>query len=316
MTDPRLRDISCEGPAGPHRMAWWQWGADDAPDVVVCVHGLGRQGRDFDVLAGALVAAAEARGRSLRVVCPDIAGRGQSQWLADPMHYGVPTYVGDLLTLLQALHRETPIGRLDWVGTSMGGLIGMALWGTPQLPRPVPLHRLVLNDVGPVTQWAAIQRIQSYFGRPVRFASEEEGAAALWAVSSGFGPHTPAQWLALSRPMLRPLPGAAGASGGDAPGGFTLHYDPAIAVPVRAVTEADLAAAEAALWQAYDRIEAPTLLLRGQDSDLLTPETAQAMAGRGPRARVVEFPGVGHAPTLVAPDQVAVVVEFLLADSA
>ncbi len=302
MPEPQLHDLLCEGPAGPHRMAWAQWGSPDAPYVIACVHGLGRQGRDFDVLAQALVAEAGARGMTVRVVCPDIAGRGRSQWLADPMHYVPPTYVGDMLTLLGHLHRQAPIARLGWVGTSMGGLIGLGLFGTPDLPLPAPLHRFVLNDLGPVTQWAAIQRIQSYFGQPVRFEDEEQAARFLATVSAGFGPHTPEQWMALTRPMLRPLP----------EGGLTLHYDPAIAIPVRQATEDNLPAAEAALWGLYERITAPTLLLRGQDSDLLSPATAQAMAARGPRARVVEFPGVGHAPTLVASDQVGVVTGFLL----
>ncbi len=307
MSEPQLRDILCEGPAGPHRMAWWQWGPADAADLVVCVHGLGRQGRDFDVLARALLDAAQARGRPLRVVCPDVAGRGRSEWLADPQHYVPPTYAGDMLTLLQALHQEAPIGRLGWVGTSMGGLIGMVLFGSPGLPLPVPLHRLVLNDVGPVTQWESIRRIQGYLGQPVQFPSEEAAARALWAVSATFGPHTPEQWLALTKPMLRPLPPEQG-------GGFTLHYDPAIAVPVRAATEQTLREAEPVVWALYERITAPTLLLRGAESDLLTPATAQAMAERGPKARVVEFAGVGHAPTLVAGNQVEVVTSFLLAE--
>lgn len=280
-------------------MVWYQWGRSDAAYVVICVHGLGRQGRDFDVLAQALVAAA---GGDLRVVCPDIAGRGRSQWLAHPAHYVPATYVGDMLSLLAYLHHEAPITRLGWVGTSMGGLVGLGLFGTPKLPLPAPLHRLVLNDLGPVTEWPALQRIQGYFGQPVRFASEEEAAQALAVVSVGFGPHTPDQWMALTRPMLRPLP----------EGGYTLHYDPAIAEPVRRVTEQVLRANEVTLWAMYDRITAPTLLLRGQQSDLLSSATAQAMTQRGPRARLVEFPGVGHAPTLVAADQVAVVTDFLL----
>ena len=303
---PQLRDLLCEGAAGPHRMAWWQWGRADASDVVVCVHGLGRQGRDFDVLARALLEAARLQGRDLRVVCPDIAGRGKSAWLADPRHYVPPVYAGDMLALLTTLHQEAPIGHLSWVGTSMGGLIGMALFGTPDLPLPAPLHRLVLNDVGPVTQWASIQRIQGYIGQAVHFQDEETAARALWAVSATFGPHTPEQWLALTKPQLRPLPPEQG-------GGYTLHYDPAIAVPVREVTEQSLRETEPVVWGLYDHITAPTLLLRGAESDLLSPDTARAMSERGPRARRVEFAGVGHAPTLVAPEQVEVVTAFLLA---
>jgi len=305
MTEPQLRDILCEGSAGPHRMAWWQWGAADAADLLVCAHGLGRQGRDFDVLAQALVEAGLARGRPVRVVCPDFAGRGRSQWLTDPLHYVPPTYVADMLTLLRALHQEAPVARLGWVGTSMGGLIGLGLFGTPDLPLPAPLHRFVLNDLGPVTEWAAILRIQGYLGRPVHFANEEEAARALWAVSSSFGPHTPEQWMALTLPQLRALPADQG-------GGFTLHYDPAIAVPFRQATEQSVREAAPVVWALYEHITAPTLILRGAESDLLLPATVQAMTERGPRARVIEFAGVGHAPTLVAANQVTPVVDFLI----
>lgn len=299
---PELLEMNCEGPAGPHRMAWWQWGRADASHVVVCVHGLARQGRDFDVLARALV---EATGGAVRVVCPDIAGRGRSQWLSDPKHYVIPTYVGDMLALLAELHRRAPMATLDWVGTSMGGLIALVLFGTPDLPLPVPLRRLVLNDVGPTVEWPSLLRIRAYLGQPVRFASEEEAAAALAIVAAPFGPHTPEQWMALTRPQLRPAEG----------GGFILHYDPAIALPFRALTEEASQQGEAVLWAAYDRIQAQTLLLRGRDSDLLSTATAREMAGRGPRAQVVEFSGVGHAPTMVADDQVQVVRDFLLAAS-
>lgn len=281
-------------------MAYWQWGNPTAAHVVVCVHGLSRQGRDFDVLAQALVAGA---GGALRVLCPDVAGRGQSEWLKDPMGYQVPHYAADMLALIAQLHAQAPVKTLDWVGTSMGGLIGLAVCGQPGLPLPVPVRRLVLNDVGPVIEWQALVRIGTYLGQTGRFASVQQAADAMWAISSSFGPHTPAQWLALSEPMVRPHP----------EGGVTLHYDPAIAMPFRTVTAESAAQGEAALWQLYDAVTAQTLLLRGADSDLLSPATAQAMTQRGPRARLVEFAGVGHAPTLVATDQVTVVQGFLLA---
>ncbi len=300
MPTPVLNHVDCQGPAGAHRMAYWSWGDAQAPHLVVCVHGLSRQGRDFDVLAQALVAAAGPG--ALRVACPDVAGRGESDWLADPQHYQLPTYVGDMLQLLGHLHRQAPVQRLDWVGTSMGGLIGMALCGTPDLPLPVPVARLVLNDVGPAIAWQAIARIAGYLGQSMRFAGVDEAVDALATISASFGPHTPQQWRALSEPMLRPAQG----------GGVRLHYDPAIAVPVRSFNEEAARAAEAALWQAWDRITARTLLLRGAESDLLSAQTAQAMAGRGPRARLIEFQGVGHAPTLVQPPQVEAVVSFLL----
>lgn len=280
-------------------MAYWQWGDPACAHVVVCVHGLSRQGRDFDVLARASVAHA---GGALRVVCPDVAGRGQSDWLKDPMGYQVPHYAADMLALIAQLHAQAAIETLDWVGTSMGGLIGLAVCGQPGLPLPVPVRRLVLNDVGPVIEWQALVRIGAYLGHTGHFVSVQQAADAMWAISSSFGPHTPAQWLALSMHMVRPHP----------EGGVTLHYDPAIAMPFRAVTAETAAQGEAALWQLYDAVTAQTLLLRGADSDLLAPATAQAMTQRGPRARLVEFAGVGHAPTLVATDQVATVQAFLL----
>lgn len=282
-------------------MAYWLWGDEAAAHVVVCVHGLSRQGRDFDALAQGLLAAAAGR---VRIACPDVAGRGRSEWLADPRGYVVPTYVADMLQLLQALHSVAPIATLDWVGTSMGGLIGMGLAGTRGLPLPAPVRRLVLNDVGPAIEWAALQRIGTYLGKAGRYETVQEAADAMWAISQGFGPHTPEQWLALSQAMVRPLAG----------GGFTLHYDPAIAVPFRALDEAAAAAGQAALWQMYDAIAARTLLLRGAASDLLSRATAEEMMRRGPRPRLVEFEGVGHAPTLVAQEQVEAVASFLFAE--
>lgn len=313
MIEPKLNHVSCPGASagsseGTHRMAYWQWGRDDAPHVLVCVHGLSRQGRDFDVLARALLEAAGGEQGDLRVVCPDVVGRGRSDWLADPMGYQIPFYAADMVVLLQALKPVT----LDWLGTSMGGLIGLALLGQAALqpatlPVPVPIRKLVLNDVGPVIAWAALERIGTYLGAPMRFDTVEQAAEALRLISAGFGPHTREQWLELTRPMLRPAPQEAGKGSG-----YVLHYDPAITAPYRQMTPATAAAGEALLWQMYDAISADTLLLRGRDSDLLSVETAQAMAQRGPRARLLEFDGVGHAPTLVADEQVRAVRAFLL----
>ena len=167
------------------------------------------------------------------------------------------------------------------------------------------VRRLVLNDVGPALQWSAIVRIGAYLGAAGHFSSLQDAADAMWAISSSFGPHTAEQWLALSRPMVKPVSEAAGSP-------LRLHYDPAIAVPFRQASEASTQQGEAMLWQLYDNIPAQTLLTRGALSDLLTPETAHAMTQRGPRARLIEFEGVGHAPTLVAKDQVAAVAGFLL----
>lgn len=304
MQEPSLQYLDVGGPAAartsaPRRMAYWDWActAGRSGHVVVCVHGLSRQGRDFDVLARAL-------SRRARVIAVDVAGRGHSDWLADPMAYQVGTYVADLAALLGHLKAGQPGVAIDWIGTSMGGLIGMAIAAQPAMA----VRRLVLNDVGPVVQWDALQRIGTYLGRNPSFESEQAAIDYLAAISTGFGPHTPEQWRALSLPLLRQRDGR-----------WWLHYDPALAVPVKALLDApDQARArqavrdgEATLWGLYDAISARTLLLRGQRSDLLTPETAAEMGQRGPRARCVVFEGVGHAPTLVAADQVAVVENFL-----
>ncbi len=284
--EPRLNHVRCLGTRGLHRMAYWEWGDAANPRVLVCVHGLSRQGRDFDTLARAMSG-------EFRVVCADVVGRGRSDWLADAGGYQIPAYVADMVTLLARLNAQT----VHWVGTSLGGLIGLGLASLPQSP----IGKLVLNDVGPAIQYEALVRIGSYLGLPLRWNTVEEAADYLQTISASFGPHTRAQWLALSRPMLE--------ADGD---GFKLHYDPAIALPFKAVTPEIAAAGEAIAWAAYDAIRCPTLVLRGAESDLLKRETAQAMTERGPKARLVEFTGVGHAPTLVADDQVAVVREFLL----
>jgi pimeloyl-ACP methyl ester carboxylesterase len=286
MTEPRLLHVQCLDTRGLHSMAYWEWGDAANPRVLVCAHGLTRQGRDFDTLAQDLA-------RDYRVVCPDVAGRGQSDWLADPAGYAIPAYVADMVTLVARLGVE----QVDWVGTSMGGLIGLGLASLPNSP----VRRLVLNDVGPVIQPEALARIGTYVGQPAYWHTVDDAADALWAISLGFGPHTREQWLALTRPQLKP--------DGN---GFKPHYDPTIATPFRATTPAMAAAGEAALWQAYDSITAPTLLLRGAESDLLSHDTAQAMTLRGPRATLHEVPGVGHAPMLVQPEQRAVVRAFLL----
>jgi pimeloyl-ACP methyl ester carboxylesterase len=287
MTEPRARHVQCLDAKGLHRMAYWEWGDPANRRVLVCVHGLSRQGRDFDTLAADLCA-------HYRVVCPDVVGRGHSDWLADPMGYSVPQYVADMVTLLARLDADT----VDWVGTSMGGLIGLGVAALPQSP----LRRLVLNDVGPVIEPASLQRIGSYLGAPARWATLDEAADALWAISQGFGPHTREQWLALTRPQLK--------ADGD---GFRPHYDPAIAVPFRAITPEIAAAGQAMLWQAWDSLKGPVLLLRGAQSDLLSPATARQMTERGPKARLVEFDGVGHAPMLIQPEQRQAVKDFLLA---
>ena len=268
-------------------MAYWEWGDPRNARVLFCVHGLSRQGRDFDTLARAMSG-------EFRVVCPDVVGRGLSDWLADPAGYGVPTYVADMVSLIARLDTEA----VHWVGTSMGGLIGMGLASLPKSP----VVRMVLNDIGTTLQAEALKRIGDFVGVTPHWATVDEAADYLRSISLGFGPHSREDWLALSLPQIKPE--------GD---GYTLRRDPGIAVPFRSVTPEAAASGEAMLWYAYDAIRCPTLLLRGADSDLLSRETAQAMTQRGPKACLHEFAGVGHAPMLGVPDQIAVVREFLLA---
>lgn len=290
-SEPRLQYVNCLDPQGLHRMAWWEWGDAANPRVLVCVHGLARQARDFDTLARAL-------SKEWRVVCPDVVGRGRSDRLRDPMGYAPPLYVADMVTLLARLGAE----QVDWVGTSMGGVIGMGLASLRDARGRSPVRSLVLNDIGPTVQAESLVRIGSYLGQPVRFGSIEEGAAYLRGISRSFGPHTDEQWLRLSEPMFVKL---------DDGQGYGLHYDPAIAIPFRLFTPELAAAAEAQVWARYDALAMPTLLIRGAESDLLSRETAQAMTQRGPRAELVELPGIGHAPTLQSDDQVALVADFL-----
>lgn len=298
---PQLEFVSCPHPQGQHRMAYWRWGDAKAQRVVVCVHGLTRQGRDFDRLAQALVARSA---EPLQVICPDVVGRGRSEWLSDPMAYQIPQYASDMLTLLARVNMATDAGlvSLDWVGTSMGGLLGMVLAGQPGLPLPLPIGRLVLNDVGPAIAWASVQRMQQYVGQYGQYRDLDEAAAAMWALSQGFGPVPADVWREMSSHMVR--------AGSD--GAMTLHYDPAIGTPVRGLTPEAATAGEAALWAVYDQIQARTLLIRGAQSDLLLPETAQAMTERGPRAQLETWADCGHAPTLTSDAQIEVVSQFLL----
>jgi pimeloyl-ACP methyl ester carboxylesterase len=268
-------------------MTYVEWGDVDNPDVLLCVHGLTRLGRDFDRLARAMA-------DRYRVVCPDVVGRGFSDWLRDPAYYAIPQYVSDMVALIARLNVE----RVDWVGTSMGGLIGIALAGQAGSP----VRQLVINDVGPRLGPVAIARIGSYVGQPVSFASVEEATDYVSVAAAPFGLKTRDDWRELVAPTLREVDGR-----------YVFRYDPAIAVPFRATTPQAAAAGEAATWALYDRIQARTLLIRGAQSDLLTPETAAEMAARGPRPQVIEVPEVGHAPTFMPSGEIQRVRDFLLA---
>nr|BAD99135.1 poly(3-hydroxybutyrate) depolymerase [Cupriavidus necator H16] len=285
---PRLGFVQCISPAGLHRMAYHEWGDPANPRVLVCAHGLTRTGRDFDTVASALCG-------DYRVVCPDVAGRGRSEWLADANGYVVPQYVSDMVTLIARLNVE----KVDWFGTSMGGLIGMGLAGLPKSP----VRNVLLNDVGPKLAPSAVERIGAYLGLPVRFKTFEEGLAYLQTISASFGRHTPEQWRELNAAILKPVQGTDGLEWG-------LHYDPQLAVPFRKSTPEAIAAGEAALWRTFEAIEGPVLVVRGAQSDLLLRETVAEMVARGKHVSSVEVPDVGHAPTFVDPAQIAIAPQF------
>jgi pimeloyl-ACP methyl ester carboxylesterase len=286
--EPRLDHVQCLSPSGLHRMAYWEWGDPANPQVLLCVHGLTRTGRDFDQVARRLA-------RHFRVVCPDVVGRGASDWLPHPGGYTIGQYVADMVTLIARLRPAV----LHWFGTSMGGLIGMSYASLPH----APVSRLVLNDVGPRLDAAALQRIGTYLGQPISFDSFEDGVSYVRQVSQSFGTHSDAQWREFSQFTLREVDGR-----------WRFHYDPDIAIVFRQTTPEMVAAGEVALWAAYDAIDCPTLLVRGADSDLLSAETAREMTERGPRARLLSFPDVGHAPSFLHAAQIDMLEAFLLED--
>ena len=279
-TAPRTRHLRSLSPHGFHRVVYYEWGAPDNAQVVICVHGIGRNGRDFDVLGEALAA-------THRVLAVDMPGRGQSEWLREPMDYVTPVY----LTALTALIARSGADEVSWVGTSMGGILGMVAAAQPG----TPVQRLVVNDVGPTIEPSALARIAQYFGTDPTFATYGEIAAYVRTISAPFGPLSEAQWEHVVRTNVRQRDD----------GRWAIGYDPRIAIPFRAQS------APPDLWPVWDAIRCPTLVLRGAQSDLLSAAIAQTMTTRGPRARVAEIPHVGHAPMLLSPDQVALVVDFL-----
>jgi pimeloyl-ACP methyl ester carboxylesterase len=280
---PVQRHVQCASPAGLHRIAYLEWGEPDNPQVLVCVHGLTRCARDFNNLARAL-------SDRYRVVCPDVAGRGDSDWLADPMLYANPQYVADMVTLIARLDVE----QVHWVGTSMGGLIGMALASQ----KDSPVTKLVLNDAGPVIGKAALERIATYVGKWPPLPTVQAAEQLVRAVAAPFGPHTDEEWRFLTEVVVRK----------NADGSYRFHYDPKIAERFRKdIPEGDLE-----VWPVWDVVRCPTMVIRGAQSDLLSKETAEQMTRRGPKAKLVELPGIGHAPTLMHDDQIGIVRNFLL----
>lgn len=277
------RGVWCASPYGLHRMAYREWGERDNPRVLVCVHGLARNSHDFDLLARDL-------SDHYRVICPDVVGRGRSDWLRDPMGYALPQYVKDMLVLIARLDVES----VHWLGTSMGGLIGMLLASFEN----TPVTRLILNDVGPIIPLEPLMRIGEYVGRAPRFDTYDDAVGYIRAVSAPFGPLSDDQWRQLTDSSLRQC----------ADGRLELRYDPGIGDAFRRETDGG----KIDLWAVFDRIRCPTLVVRGAESDLLTAEIARAMSTRGPRPEIVEVPRVGHAPMFLDEFQIGIVRHFLL----
>ncbi len=277
--------LPCLNSQGFHHLHYTDWGDPANPRVVICVHGLTRNCRDFDALATALQ-------NDLRVVSVSIAGRGLSDWLPNKEDYSYAQYSIDMTALIA---RVTANGANDisWVGTSMGGMLGMILAARPN----TPINRLVLNDVGTIIPKASMERIGTYVGKSPRFKTYEEIERYVRTVSAPFGPLTDVQWQHLTRTNSKQYEDAS----------WGMNYDPGIALPFQKVLKNDIV-----LWAAYDAVRCPTLLLRGADSDLLLRDTALEMTKRGPKPKLIEFAGVGHAPALMADDQIAAVREFLL----
>ena len=288
MSPFQIKTVQCLSPAGLHNMAYKEWGDPKNPAVLLCVHGVTRVSDDFDALAAVM-------SDRYRVICPDVVGRGRSSWLANPLGYQLPQYVSDMVTLIARLD----VTQVDWFGTSMGGLIGMgvaALKGNP-------IRKMMLNDIGPTINFAALMRIAQYIGKEVRFPTFEAGVDYIRTIAAPFGPHSDEQWNKLAGDVLRQ----------QKDGQWSRHYDPAISQAFSTFTEENAAQSEAALWAIYDSIQCPVLLVRGSESDLLSRETADLMTQRGPRAALTELAGIGHAPTFMQPEQIALARDFFIA---
>jgi pimeloyl-ACP methyl ester carboxylesterase len=286
-------------------MAYWEWGHPDNDRVLLCVHGLTRTGRDFDIMARRL-------SQHYRVVCPDVVGRGKSDWLINAASYVVPQYVADMVTLIARLRPN----RLDWIGTSMGGLIGLGLAGTLAMSKALrparpgcglqdsdslQLGKVVFNDIGPRLNFSGLERIAQYVGQPIQFDRFDQAVDYVRSVSAGFGPHDEDGWKDLTRFVFHKV--------GDH---WVKHYDLRIAEPFAVQSEAAVQASEAILWKAYESIDSPILLVRGEQSDLFSVETAQEMLQRNTHASLYTVSHVGHAPTFRSDDQIDAVEQFLL----
>ena len=288
MSPFQIKTVQCLSPAGLHNMAYKEWGDPKNPAVLLCVHGVTRVSDDFDALAAVM-------SDRYRVICPDVVGRGRSSWLANPLGYQLPQYVSDMVTLIARLD----VAQVDWFGTSMGGLIGMGVAALKENP----IRKMLLNDIGPTINYAALMRIAEYMGKEVRFPTFEAGVDYIRTIAAPFGPHSDEQWHKLAGDVLRE----------QKDGQWIRHYDPALALAFSSFTQESAAQSETALWAIYDAIQCPVLLVRGSESDLLSRETANLMTKRGPRAALTELAGIGHAPTFMQPEQIALARDFFIA---
>jgi pimeloyl-ACP methyl ester carboxylesterase len=288
MSPFQIKTVQCLSPAGLHNMAYKEWGDPKNPAVLLCVHGVTRVSDDFDALAAVM-------SDRYRVICPDVVGRGRSSWLANPLGYQLPQYVSDMVTLIARLD----VAQVDWFGTSMGGLIGMGVAALKENP----IRKMLLNDIGPTINYAALMRIAEYMGKEVRFPTLEAGVDYIRTIAAPFGPHSDEQWHKLAGDVLRE----------QKDGQWIRHYDPALALAFSSFTQESAAQSETALWAIYDAIQCPVLLVRGSESDLLSRETANLMTQRGPRAALTELAGIGHAPTFMQPEQITLARDFFIA---
>ena len=276
--------VQCADGDSTHRMAYHAWGDPKNSKVLLCVHGLTRRGSDFKTLA-------EVMCEDYYVVCPDVVGRGDSDRLSNPMQYAVPQYVADIAQLVKTLG----VSQVDWLGTSMGGLIGMVYAAMPNSP----IRKMLINDVGPKIEADAIKRLGSYVGQPFSFASRADALDRLNAICATFGQHTPDEWETYNGPMLIERNGL-----------WIMHYDPNIAVPFASVNPVMAKAGEMAMWHAFKQIHIPILIVRGAQSDLLSADTVAQMCKVNPYARSIEIANVGHAPAFVKKEQIALAKEF------
>jgi pimeloyl-ACP methyl ester carboxylesterase len=262
------------------KIAYQDWGSENSQHQTVCVHGLTRNKHDFDHLARSLSDIS-------RVICIDIAGRGESDWLPNPDKYNYQTYLSDI----KAIFAKLKLSNVYWVGTSMGGIIGMLLCADS----PYLIKKLILNDVGPFIPKSSLLRIKEYVGDPVQFKSIAESTTYFKRTLSGFGDLSDQQWDQLAQNSIKPLED----------GKFALHYDPSIANAFQGELE------DVDLWNIWDLIEAEVMTIRGENSDLLLEKTLTEMGTRGPKSKTAVIQNTGHAPALLSESEIKIIKEFL-----